>query len=237
MRTHVGVDGATEMLRQFGIVGTRGRGPWVQGNNIDFVFFSPELKPLTHDGLKEVTPRPTEESQNSIRWVYTVLGDLRRERCAPVAIEAMKTILKRYPPRDTKAIRIPWQMNANAALYYSSYDDRRIVVVPTDKGEVHPSLMKSLGAPDVLHRHVHNYVFLKMDSEAPPEMRQAMKQAGPEGLVIVERPEERIRDGSRWQSTRVLATSPGPHTPAGVMQLLDKHVRAPGWEANLPDAK
>ena len=47
MRTYVGVPGAEAMLRQYGIVGTRGKGPWVQGNNIDYVFFSPHLKPLT----------------------------------------------------------------------------------------------------------------------------------------------------------------------------------------------
>jgi hypothetical protein len=70
------------MLKQYGIVGTRGRGPRVQGNNIDYVFFSPDLKPLTHEGLKEVVPEPTGASQNSIRWRYTVPGAGEKEMMA-----------------------------------------------------------------------------------------------------------------------------------------------------------
>jgi hypothetical protein len=225
------------MLKQYGIVGTRGRGPWVQGNNIDYVFFSPNLKPLTHEGLKEVTPEPTEESQNSIRWRYTVAGAGEKETMALVATRAMKKILELYPPKDKEAIRIPWQLNADTAVHFASYEDRRIVLVPNDKGEVSPNLTGSLGDAAVLRKHAHNYVFLKVGPEVPAELRQALKRAGPDGLVIAERPEGRVRGESPWQSMKVLAVSPGAHTPASVLQLLDKHARPPGWEAKVPPAK
>src|SRR6185369_13961396 len=111
------------MLKQYGIVGTRGKGPWVQGNNIDYVFFSPGLKPLTHEGLKEVVAEPTADSQNSIRWRYTVAGAADRETMAPVATRAMRKILELYPPRDREAVRIPWQLNADTAIHFASYED------------------------------------------------------------------------------------------------------------------
>lgn len=241
VRSHVGVRGTEAMLEQYGIVGTRGRGPWVQGNNIDFVFFSPNLKPLTHAGLKEVDPQPTAKSQNSIRWVYTVTDDgerLGREESAEVAIAAMKKILELYPPKNKEAIRIPWQRNAETAVFYASYDDRRIVLVPGDEGAVSPRLTDSLGDPAVLRKHVHNYVFLKLETEqAPAELRDAMKQAGPDGLVILERPEGRPTKTSPWPSPQVLAVSPGPHAAASVLRLLDKHVQPPGWEAQLSSTR
>jgi hypothetical protein len=223
------------MLKQYGIVGTRGKGPWVQGNNIDYVFFSPDLRPLTHEGLKEVTPEPTEESQNSIRWRYTVAGAGAKETMARVATEAMKKVLELYPPKDKETIRIPWQLNANTAVHFASYEDRRIVLVPSVQGAPSPRLTESLGDPAVLRKHVHNYVFLKLGTEVPAELREAMKQAGPDGLVIVERPGE--RGASPWQSTKVLAVSPGPHTPASMLQLCDKYARPPGWDAKLSSTR
>ncbi|MDQ3622673.1 MAG: hypothetical protein M3463_09320 [Verrucomicrobiota bacterium] len=232
VRTYVGVPGAEAMLAQYGIVGTRGRGPWVQGNNIDYVFFSPNLKPLTHEGLKEVTPEPTEESQNSIRWRYTVPGAGAKETMALVATQAMKKILELYPPRDKQAIRIPWQLNADTALHFASYEDRRIVLVPSVEGAVSPKLTASLGDPAVLRKHVHNYVFLKVGSEVPAELREAMKQAGSAGVVIVERPQGR-NSVAPWQSAQVLAILPGPHTAVSLLQLFDKHARPPGWDAKL----
>jgi hypothetical protein len=238
VRTYVGVSGTEAMLKQYGIVGTRGKGkgPWVQGNNVDYVFFSPNLKPLTHEGLKEAAPEPTAESQNSIRWRYTVAGAGAKETIALVATQAMKKILERYPPQDQEAIRIPWQLNAATAVHFASYEDRRIVLVPTVQGAVSAKLSESLADPAVLRKHVHNYVFLKVGPEVPAELRQAMKQAGPDGLVIVERPQGRTR-ASPWQATPVLAVSPGPHTPADVLQLFDKHARPPGWDAKLSLAK
>ena len=224
------------MLKQYGIVGTRGRGPWVQGNNIDYVFFSPDLKPLTHADLKEVDPEPTEESQNSIRWRYTVAGAGEKETIASVATHAMKKILKLYPPGDHEAIRIPWQLNADTAVHFASYEDRRIVLVPSLEGAVSRTVIDSLGAPAVLRKHVHNYVFLKLGPEVPAELREAMRQAGPDGVVIVERPEGRNPE-SPWQSAQVLAISPGPHTPASMLRLFDQHARPPGWDAKLSSTR
>jgi hypothetical protein len=239
VRTYVGLPGADAMLKQYGIVGTRGRkGPWVQGNNIDYVFFSPGLKPLTHEGLKEVVPAPTVESQNSIRWRYTVAGAGERGTMALVATQAMKKILEIYPPRDKKTIRIPWQLNASAAIHFASYEDRRIVLVPTIEGAASHKLADSLADPAVLRKHVHNYAFLKLAREqVPAELREAMNQAGPDGLVIVERPEGRPPKDSPWESAQVLAASPGPHTPASVLELLDKHARAPGWDSKFSAAR
>ncbi len=225
------------MLKQYGIVGTRGRGPWVQGNNADFVFFSPTLKPLTHEALKEVTPAPTADSQNSIRWVYTVLGGCSRERSAPVATAAMKKILKLYPPKNTETIRIPWQLNAATAVHFASYEDRRIVLVPTVNGAVSEKLSVSLGDATVLRKHVHNYVFLKVGPELPPELQPVLNQAGLDGLVIVERPAGRVRGQSPWQAMKVLAVSPGPHTAVSMLGLLDEHARPPGWDAQLAKMK
>src|SRR5688500_14895790 len=225
------------MLKQYGIVGTRGRGPWVQGNNADFVFFTPKLKPLTHAELKEVSPEPTADSQNSIRWVYTVLGGCSREKSAPVANEAMKKILKVYPPKDTETIRIPWQLNAATAVHFASYEDRRIVLVPTVNGAVSDRWSVSLGDATVLRKHVHNYVFLKVGDDVPADLQPALNEAGPNGLVIVERPEGRVRGQSPWQSMQVLAVSPGPHTAGSVRELLDKHARLPGWDAELAQTK
>lgn len=193
VRSYVGVAGTNEMLKQYGIVGTRGIGPWVQGNNLDFVFFSPNLKPLTHQELKEVTPKPTEESQNSIRWVYTVPGARSRDESAGVVIGAMKKILKQYPPKDKETIHIPWALNAESALHFASYEDRRIVLVPSANGAVSRKLADSLSYPALLRKHVHNYVFLKVEGNLPDELRAARTQAGPHGLVIVERPGERVR--------------------------------------------
>jgi hypothetical protein len=239
VRSYVGLPGTVEMLKQYGIVGTRRRGPWVQGNNVDFVFFSPSLKPLTHKELKEVAPQPTADSQNSIRWVYTVPGIRGRRTCASVVTPVMKKVLKRYPAKDKETLRIPWQLNAATAVHFASYEDRRIVLVPTVKGEVSPKLASSLGDPAVLRKHVHNYVFLKLGSDVPAELREAMKKAGPDGLVIVERPDERPAKGSPWQSAKVLAVSPGPgpHTAVRVLKFLDQHARPPGWEATLSLAK
>jgi hypothetical protein len=221
------------MLKQYGIVGTRGNGPWVQGNNLDFVFFSPNLKPLTHEKFKEVIPRATEESQNSIRWVYTVPGARSRTECPTVAVKAMKKVLQLYPPKNKELIGIPWQLNADTAVHFSAYEDRRIVLVPSFEGTVSPRLMDSLGDAAVLRKHVHNYVFLKAGPELPPELSQAMKQAGPDGLVIVERPDGRIPGASAWQNMRVLAVSPGLQTPVDVLQLLDRHTRLAGWDAKI----
>lgn len=230
MRSYVGLPGTVEMLKQYGIVGTRRRGPWVQGNNVDFVFFSPSLKPLTHKGLKEVAAKPTAESQNSIRWVYTVPGIRGHRTCAGVVTPVMKKILERYPPKNKETIRIPWQLNAATAVHFASYEDRRIVIVPSVKDAVTPRLANGLGDPAVLRKHVHNYVFLKLGPEVPAELSRAMKQAGPDGLVIVERPDERPRKASPWQAVKVLAVAPGPQTAAGVLKLLDQHARPPGWE-------
>ena len=221
------------MLKQYGIVGTRGRGPWVQGNNVDYVFFSPSLKPLTHEGLKEVTPEPTEKSQNSIRWRYTVAGAAEKETLALVATGAMKKILQLYPPKNKETIRIPWQLNAATAVHFASYEDRRIVLVPTVQGAASPKLAESLGDPALLRKHLHNYVFLQMGAEQPAELREAMKQAGPDGLVILERPAGRASGASPWKSPQVLAVSPGPHTAASVLQMFDKHARPPGWNVNF----
>ena len=237
VRTYAGVPGAEAMLKQYGIVGTRGKGPWVQGNNIDYVFFSPNLKPLTHEALKEVVPLPTAESQNSIRWRYTVEGAGAKETLATVATGAMKKVLALYPPKDKEAIRIPWQLNANTAVHFASYEDRRIVLVPSADGAVSPKLESSLADAAVLRKHVHNYVFLKLGSEVPAELREAMKEAGPDGLVIIERPEEQTFRGSLWPSIKVLAVSPGPHTAESVLKLLDKHERPPGWDAKLSATK
>ncbi|MBW3540335.1 MAG: hypothetical protein KY476_08695 [Planctomycetes bacterium] len=237
VRTYVGVPGAEAMLKQYGIVGTRGRGPWVQGNNIDYVFFSPNLKPLTHEELREVVPEPTEDSQNSIRWRYTVAGAGAKETIASTATTAMKKILERYPPRDKEAMRIPWQLNAHTAIHFASYEDRRIVLVPGAAGGVNPSLADSLRDPAVLREHVHNYVFLKLGPQIPNELRGAVQQATPDGVVILERPDGRPDKASLWQSAKVLAVSPGPHTPASLLQLLDKQARPPGWDAQLSSTK
>ena len=223
------------MLKQFGIVGTRGRGPWVQGNNIDYVFFTPDLKPLTHDGLKEVAPQATEESQNSIRWRYTVPGAAERETMAAVATGAMKTILQRYPPKDTRTQRIPWQLNVHTAIHFASFEDRRVILVPADESGVNAEVAASLSDPAVLDKHVHNYVFLKIAAQGlPADLRRAITEAGPAGLVILERPSGRPDRDAPWESaTQILATAPGPHTPATLLQLLDKHERPPGWDARL----
>ena len=233
VRTYVGLPEATEMLKKFGIIGTR-RGPWVQGNNIDFVFFTPELKALTHEDLKPVTPEPTEDGQNSIRWVYTVIKGLSRERSAPVANAAMKKILERYPPKDRETLRIPWHLNADTAVHFASYEDRRIVVVP---GDADSKLLESLGSQALLRKHIHNYAFLQLEDEVPEELREAMQQAGPDGVVIVERPQNRNRDGSLWESAEMLSASPGPHTPESLLRLLDKHARPAGWDAVLSLAR
>lgn len=222
------------MLKQYGIVGTKqkGKGPWVQGNNIDYVFFSPNLKPLTHKELKEVVAEPTAESQNSIRWRYTVDGAGAKNTIPLVATRAMKKILELYPPKDKVAIRIPWQLNVNTAVHFASYEDRRIILVPSDKNTISPKLLAALGDLGVLRKHVHNYVFLKVPTDAPPELSRAVKQAGPDGLVIVERPEGRTT--TPWQSMKVVAAMPGLHTASNLQAFLDKHVRPPGWDAKVP---
>ncbi len=156
---------------------------------------------------------------------------------ALVATRAMKKILERYPPRDKEAVRIPWQLNADTAVHFASYEDRRIVLVPSDKGAVSPKLTASLGDAAVLRKHVHNYVFLKLGSEIPAELREAVKRAGPDGLVIVERPEGRAPGESPWKSMKVLATSGDPQTPTGVLEFLDKHARPPGWDAKVLPGK
>jgi hypothetical protein len=233
VRTYAGVAGAEAMLKQYGIVGTRGRGPWVQGNNVDYVFFSPNLKPLTHDGLKEVVPEPTEKSQNSIRWRYTVPGAAEKETLALVATQAMKKILQLYPPKNMDTIRIPWQLNAATAVHFASYEDRRIVLVPTLQGVVSPKLAESLGDAALLRKHVHNYVFLQIRPEQSAELREALNQAGPDGLVILERPAGRASGASPWKSVQVLSISSGASTAASVLGLLDKHARPPGWDVKL----
>ena len=236
VRTYVGVPGADEMLKRYGIVGTRGRGPWVQGNNIDYVFLTPDLTPLTHDGLKETTPEPTADSQNSIRWVYTVPGARGQKTTASVATAAMKKVLALYPPKDAETIRVPWQLNASTAVHFASYEDRRIVLVPAGgRGEVNPKLAAALGDAAVLRKHVHNYVFLKVtaDEPVPAELREAMKRAGDDGLVIAEKPDGLPAKGAAWQSVKVRATSPAPLAAAAdVLRLLDEHERPPGWDAD-----
>ena len=72
-----------------------------------------------------------------------------------------------------------------------------------------------------------------MGPEVPAELREAMKQAGPDGLVILERPEGRASGASPWKSPQVLSVSSGPHTPASMLQLLDRHARPPGWDVKL----
>lgn len=249
VRTYVGVKGAEAMLKEYGIVGTGRHGPWVQGNNIDYVFFSPNLKPLTHRELKEVTPQATADSQNSIRWRYTVPGAGERETTARVATDAMKKILATYPPKDKETIRIPWQLNADTAVHFASYEDRRIILVPHEKGELSPALAKSLTDAALLRKHVHNYVFLKAEAQLPAELQQALKQAGPDGLVIIERPQGRVRGESAWQVMKVLTTTAapapgtgtpgtlGPHTPTTLLTFLDQHIRLPGWDAPLTATK
>lgn len=239
MRTYAGLPGVEAMLKQYGIVGTRGaKGPWVQGNNIDFVLFSPGLKAFTYEGLKEVTPEPTTDGQNAIRWVYTVIGGASRLKGPPVAAGAMKKIVEIYPPKDKETIRIPWHLNADTALFFASFEDRRIVAVPSVKGAVSPKVAAGLGDLEVLKKHVHNYAFLRLEpDQVPSELQAAMQEAGPDGLVIVERPEGRERGVSPWKSAPVLAVSTAPHARDAVLPLLDKHARPPGWDAKLPPAK
>lgn len=216
------------------MVGTRGKGPWTRSNNIDFVFFSPTLKPLTYEGLKEVGLEPTAESQDSVRWVYTVIGGCNRQKSAPVATEAMRKILEKYPPKDKELLRIPWHYNADSAFYFASFEDRRLIAVPARKGAVSLKALEALGDPELLRKHIHNYAFLKVDpDQAPAEIRAAFEQAGPDGWVILERPDEAPSRQAPWSSARVLATGPGE----GALQLLDKHGRAPGWDAKAAGAK
>lgn len=227
------------MLKQYGIVGTRGaKGPWTRSNNIDFVFFSPNLKPLTFEGLKEVALEPTAESQDSVRWVYTVIGGCSREKSAPVATQAMKKIVELYPPKNKERIAIPWHLNADTALHFASFEDRRMIVVPALKGAPSPRLAAALGDPEALRKHLHNYAFLKLDPEqVPAELQASMKEAGPDGLVLLERPEGRAPGTSPWKSIQVLAVLSGPPTREGALQLLDKHARPPGWDAKPSPAK
>jgi hypothetical protein len=221
------------MLKQYGIVGTKGKTPWVQGNNVDFVFFSPNLKPLTHDGLKEVFPEPTAASQNSIRWVYTVPGVRSRETAAPIVVATMKKVLEQYPPNNTQVMRIAWQLNVATAVHFASCEDRRIVLALTTQNEITPKLAGNLGDLAVLRKHVHNYVFLKAGPDIPASLKEALDKAGPDGLVILERPEGRERGASPWQAMRVLAVSADLQSPASVLEFLDKNARPPGWDAKL----
>lgn len=233
VRTYVGLPGTDSMLKQYGIVGTRGaKGPWTRSNNIDFVFFSPTLKPVTYDGFKEVTLEPTAESQDSVRWVYTVIGGCSREKSAPVATEAMKKVVELYPPRNKEVSRVPWHLNADTALHFASFEDRRMIVVPATKGAPSAKLTAALEDPDLLRKHIHNYAFLKLETgQVPAELQAALKEAGPDGMVLLERPEGRAPGTSPWKSAQILAAFPGPCTREGVFALLDKHARPPGWDA------
>ena len=201
---------------------------------MDYVFFTPGLKPLTHEGLREVAPEPTAESQNAIRWVYTVPGARDKKTTASVATAAMKKVLALYPPKDTETIRVPWQLNAGTAVHFASYEDRRIVLAPADaRGAVSPKLAAALGDPAVLRKHVHNYVFLKVkaDEPLPAGLREAMKRVGADGVVIAERPEGLPAKRSALQSVEVREASPGPCAAMAVRRLLDEHERPPGWDA------
>lgn len=221
------------MLRQYGIVGARGaKGPWVQGNNVDFVFFTPDLKALTHKDLAAVVPEATEEGQNSIRWVYTVMGGSSRQKAAPVAVEAMKKILEMYPPKDKETRKVPWQLNAETAFFFASYEDRRIVIVPTHKGKITPKLSAAIESLKLLDRFAHDYVFLRVERDQAAEaLRKPLQEAGEEGVVILERPQGWTPRSRPWESVETIAVSPGPHTAESLQKLLAEHVRLPGWDA------
>ena len=160
---------------------------------------------------------------------------ITREESAPIAVAAMKQILMRYPPKDLKTVRVPWQPNPGFAAYYASFDDRRVVIVPMVEGKADSQTAQSLESPEVLKKHFTNYVFLKLaPNNAPPEIQKAMEKAGPEGLVILERPES---TGSLKKTplngAKVLAAAAGPHSPASIKKLLDKYERPPGWEQQI----
>ena len=103
-------------------------------------------------------------------------------------------------------------------------------MVSAPGGAADPELAKVLEKPEVLGRFERHYVFVRVDpKDAPPELADFLRQAGPSGLVLLDL--ARSVDGfGESQSERpktypkVLAVRGGPPAKSAVVELLARHV-------------
>jgi hypothetical protein len=154
-------------------------------------------------------------------------------------VELMREIAKLYPAKREASVA-PWQVSLSHAVFVSAWDTqfarseevrdpRRMIIVPAPGGTVDAGLAGILDAADVLGRFESHYVFVKLDpATAPAEWAEALKQAGPQGLMIADTAKSVDGFGKHAGPARiypaVVAAKAGPLDKAGVIGLLGKHV-------------
>jgi len=213
----------------------------VKRNNADVAFLDPDGRPIN---LLRLRPdaKPALGASSLGCWVRDLPGGEavgNGTQMVRQTLEMMREISKLHPGKG-EALAIPWQVSLAHAIFVSAWDSsetkrgwgrlesRRIVLAPVREGRVEPSLERSLGAPEVLKKHGHRYVFVKADlGKAPAEWAEALDRAGPGGLVLLEDARTANGFGQRQVGAprtypKVLDVKPGPVTKASVLTLLDK---------------
>lgn len=154
-------------------------------------------------------------------------------------VELMRQIAKIYPARREAPVA-PWQVSLSHAVFVSAWDTqfarsegvrdpRRMLIVPAPGGAVDAGLAGMLDSADLLSRYESHYVFAKVDpAQAPAEWAEALRQAGPQGLVIAEAARSVDGFGKHAGPARVypavVVAKAGPVDPAGLAGLLGKHI-------------
>ncbi len=226
MRLYYTAKGASEPFARLGF-----GDPAKPRNNVDLAFLTPDGKSIDVRTLKPAS---------GPCWVRDVVATEKNQagdgkEIVEKTIELMEAVSKLYPARRAEPA-VPWQVSLSHAVFVSAWDtknarrrggmdSRRIVLVPAP---VDPALGKALGNAEVLRNFEPQHVFVRLDpKEAPPELADAFRRAGPAGIVLLDAAqtvEGFGRDQERMARTYppVIEAKPGPHTKASVAALLGK---------------
>jgi hypothetical protein len=249
VRLYYTLEGASEPFAKLGLGNPArpdanfnlGKPGEVKRNNVDVAFLDPDGRPIHLFRLRP-DAKPALGASALGCWVRDLPGGEAAGNGTQMVrqtIELMREISKLHPGKED-ALVIPWQVSLAHAIFVSAWDNPdskrgwgrrdspRIVVAPAQRGKVDPGVERSLGDPDVLKKHGHRYVFVRLEpGKAPPEWAEAFERAGAEGLMIVEDAQTVNGFGQRQVGVprtypKVLEAMPGPLTKTAVMELLDR---------------
>lgn len=181
---------------------------------------------LTPDGKVIDTQYRAVEQSDALKEV-----DVQMEEKIPEGLLRLREVMKRFPAKSSR-FSTPWQFSPAHALVVAWDDNRRIVVAPSQEGKVDAGLERVLSEPDLLKKYHSRYVFVKAGAEhkPPAEIRDALAKVGPGGVLVLDVPTTDTGcfgsgKDAHYQGawSRILASSPGPHSPTSLASLLQEH--------------
>lgn len=235
MRLYYTLAGASEPFRKLGLGDPRG-----PRNNVDLAFLAPDGRNIDVRTLKVV-----EGTSRDGLWIRDIVATEKNQagdgkEIVEETVKRMKELVRLHPGRS-ETNGVPWQASLGHGVFVSAWDSqlarcggprepRRIVLAAAPGGRVDPDLESVLEDPGVLGRFERHYVFVRLDPrEAPAEFADALDQAGPRGLVLLDLARSvdgfgQSQDGALRTYPKTLLTRAGPLAKAAVMDLLARHV-------------